>query len=93
MKIKIVSDGTARETRVVNAETGEEVENVTRVAWNCTAPERARATVEFVGVPIEAIGESDATREGHRKASDHDDFRVAPQGHTFCGVCGVKVVD
>lgn len=34
MKLKIISDGTARGSRVVNADTGEEVENVSSVSWH-----------------------------------------------------------
>lgn len=33
MRLKIVSDGTREGTKVVNAETGEEVENVVAVRW------------------------------------------------------------
>ena len=38
MKIKIVSDGTGRGTKITNAETGELIENVSAVKLQCTDP-------------------------------------------------------
>lgn len=57
MRVKIISDGTAVGTKLVNAETGELVENVTSLTWSATAGHGhgvANLTIEWVPAEIEA---------------------------------------
>jgi hypothetical protein len=58
MKIKIVSDGTPRGTRVVNAETGEKIERVKAVSWKIGLDQVATATIEVVLPPCDVIAET-----------------------------------
>ena len=53
MKIKIISDGLSKNTRVINAETGETVENVLSIEWKCSVHSLATATLKFIEVPVE----------------------------------------
>lgn len=58
MRVKIISDGTAYGTRIVNMETGELVEGVVSVRWQMDAKDNtASVDISFVKVPIEAEGE------------------------------------
>jgi hypothetical protein len=58
MRIKIVSDGTSKGTSVVNAETGEPIEMVTRVLWRLDAKEQvAEAVLYLKKVSVEMVGE------------------------------------
>lgn len=52
MKLKIESDGTTRGTRVINAATGEELEDVREVTWEWERgyPANVRITVGGGGV-------------------------------------------
>ncbi len=56
-KLKIISDGTSRGTKVVRADTGEKLEGVRKAAWFCMAGEIAIARFELYGVEIEASSE------------------------------------
>jgi hypothetical protein len=56
MKIKIISQGTARTTRVINAETGEVIEGVTSAKWECSMENpvaTATLTVNLAGIDVE----------------------------------------
>ena len=53
MKLKIISDGTSRGTKVVNAETGEELKYVTDIVWRIEAMGYAHATIEIDNVAFE----------------------------------------
>lgn len=54
MKIKIVSDGTVRGTKVVNADTGDWIEGITAIEWRVEAGARtARANIEMMKIPVE----------------------------------------
>jgi hypothetical protein len=77
MKIKIISDGTVVGTKIVNAETGELIENVISVDWKISVRDDHQGwrdgygalptcIVEFVGVAIDATGEIPETLEGHK---------------------------
>ena len=57
--IRITSDGTRGGSRVVDAETGEEIQGVTKVTWTLDAPSGspARAIIEVIGVEIDAAAE------------------------------------
>lgn len=58
MRIKIVSDGTPAGTRVVNEDTGEEIQRVIRVWWSIGAKDDfASATIVLKPVSVELIGE------------------------------------
>jgi hypothetical protein len=64
MQIKIISDGTPRGTKVVNSETGESINFVTRIRFELNCNERvARVELELVNVPVELSGTVDLTRE------------------------------
>lgn len=56
MRIKIVSDGTLTGTGIVNADTGERIENVKAVAWKAMLGKDSlvsEAFVQFHSVPVE----------------------------------------
>jgi hypothetical protein len=58
MRIKIISEGTGRTTKVVNAETGELLKGVRSVKWECPGPGSvAVATLEVILASVEVIGE------------------------------------
>jgi len=57
MKIKIVSDGTTWGTHVVNAETGEQIQNVTKIDISIDAKD-ATAKMTLVRVPLEITSEA-----------------------------------
>ena len=58
MKLKIISDGTANGTKLINAESGEILENVKSVKWFCDTGDYriSRVVIEIVNVPTEIIG-------------------------------------
>ena len=54
MRIKIISEGDIRNTRIINADTGEMIENVRVVTWELDVLHgEAVATLKVVGVPVE----------------------------------------
>jgi hypothetical protein len=62
MRVKIVSDGTSPiGTRVVNAETGEELERVVSVEWRHEAGYQPNAVI--TDISVEAELEAEATIE------------------------------
>ena len=56
-KLKIISDGTSKGTKIVRADTGEKLDGVRKAAWVCMAGENAIARFELYGVEIEASAE------------------------------------
>lgn len=59
MKLKVISDGTAQGTKVVNEATGEELENVFAVQWGIDGrTQQAVATIAVMQVKMEAVGEA-----------------------------------
>lgn len=56
MKIRIVSDGTLGGTRVFD-ENDQPIERVTVIDWHAEAGSFATATLQFLGVPVEVVGE------------------------------------
>lgn len=59
MKLKIHSKGTPGSTRVMDAETGEELANVMGVSWNCTGgSETATAVITVERVPVTLVADS-----------------------------------
>lgn len=56
MKIKIVSDGTARTTKVINAETGEVIEGCYSVKWKVdTDSQISTAILAFRNIPVDVV--------------------------------------
>lgn len=56
MKIKVISDGTAEGTKVIDSASGEALSGVQEVRWHVRAEDHyAVATVVFVNVPVEII--------------------------------------
>lgn len=58
MRIKIISDGTAVGTRVVDRDTGEQLRNVIGIRWRIADyDDRAIAQIEFSNVEVELEAE------------------------------------
>jgi hypothetical protein len=58
MKLKLVSDGIAMRTKVINAETGEPLEGIESISWEINAMDRtSRMTLTFVNIPVEVYSE------------------------------------
>lgn len=54
MKLKIISDGTNAGTKLVNAETGEMVNLISKITWGAMANEAlTTASVELFNIPVE----------------------------------------
>lgn len=59
MKLKIISDGTAWGTKVVDVETGEELKYVKSADWHISADDKlAEANLTILHVPVEIIAEA-----------------------------------
>lgn len=58
-KIRIVSDGTPKGTKIIDEASGELIGGVSAVRWVATGRELAKVTIDFVGalVPVDLIGE------------------------------------
>lgn len=77
MRLRVVSDGSARGTRV-ESESGDAVERVQAVEWRCDVKSGlARVRLELAGVKVEVTGESG-------RQADH---------WTLCCVCGEITAD
>lgn len=63
MKLKIVSDGNPYNTRIINAETGETLDMVTRLTWEITPDMLARCTMELVNVAVDLECETEEPDE------------------------------
>lgn len=57
MRIKIISDGTIWGTKVIDDKTGEIIENVRRISWDCDAASGANLKIEFMLPKAEIEGE------------------------------------
>lgn len=57
MKLKIVSDGTFLGTKVINLETGEELEDITKINWQISFPYGAEILLGLSNIPVEVIGD------------------------------------
>jgi hypothetical protein len=57
MRLKVISDGTPYGTHIVNAETGENVTNITGIRWSMQAGELAQATFDLDYVEAELEGD------------------------------------
>jgi len=58
MKIKLISDGTPKGTRVLNAETGEPIQGVRRAAWAVEIDQPAVVTLDFVLAEVDLTGDA-----------------------------------
>jgi hypothetical protein len=57
MKVKIISDGTCKNTTVIDTKTGEALEGVTHIDWHIEAPHLAKCTIKLHNIPLEVIGD------------------------------------
>ncbi len=58
IKLKIVSDGTPHGTKIVDQESGKELNNVKSIFWCISADGTyTNAAVEFTNIPVEIAGE------------------------------------
>lgn len=57
MKVKIVSDGALHSPRLINLETGEVIEDVTRIFWEAEVGSLSKAHIEVLGCQIEVEAE------------------------------------
>lgn len=63
LKLKIISDGTSFGTRVVNAETGEELQYVKSIRWEiCSQSRRSNAIVELANVELDVTSHAETRR-------------------------------
>jgi len=53
MKIKIISDGYSKNTKVINEETGHPLEGVTYINWNIGINGMSECTIKLHNVPLE----------------------------------------
>lgn len=59
MRIRIESGGMGKNSKVVNAETGEHLENVYDATWQCNVKGIARATLKLNLVEVDVAAEYD----------------------------------
>lgn len=59
MRLKNVSKGNSSNTRVVNADTGEQLDGVVSVVWQSHVGDEPRAIIELVRLPVEVITEAE----------------------------------
>lgn len=59
MKLKIVSDGTGRNTKVMDVETGEMLEYVTKVVWTADNSGPTQALITVIDIPVEVVSEAE----------------------------------
>jgi len=59
MKLKLISDGSMRPegTKIVNAETGELIEGISKVEWNIKAGELAEVVIFVINPEVEIFVE------------------------------------
>jgi hypothetical protein len=57
MKLKIISNGQAIGTKIINADTGEEIEGIVSVKWQIDGPgELSKMELQFINIPVEVEG-------------------------------------
>ena len=59
MRIRIISKGLGRTTHVEDAETGEMLEGVVAVSWECKVDGLATAKLTIKNFELDAIGETE----------------------------------
>ena len=71
MRVKITSNGTARGTRIVNADTEEPLERVTEATWSVKAGDTlATATLVIANVEVDLVG-FEPDEESHSEGGDN----------------------
>ena len=58
MRVKIISDGTSKGTRVIDEQSGEAVEGCVYLSWIIDKDHMATATITLVKVSIDASAET-----------------------------------
>ena len=59
MILKIISDGTAYGTNIVDAETGERVTNVTDISFKLVSGGVVEAFIKLIGTPVDVDVDTD----------------------------------
>jgi hypothetical protein len=60
MKLKIISDGTERGTKIIDDDTGEELKNAYKVIWAISVRSGiASAKIYLHKIPVEIVGEGE----------------------------------
>jgi hypothetical protein len=77
MKVKIISDGMARNSKVINMETGEIIEGVNEATWNLKANGLATVTLKILGVPVEIEGSWETTKSEQKEWTGKAEGHVA----------------
>ena len=54
MRVKVISDGTCKGTKLVNSTTDETIEGVKSIDWSCRPPQPPQCVVSFTDVKAEA---------------------------------------
>jgi len=68
MRVKIISTGEPFDTQVVDAETGEVIENITAIVWGVDLEHGCWANIKIRGVPVEIAAEATLLTEGEDHA-------------------------
>lgn len=59
-RLKIISGGMARDTKIIDEETNVIISNCYKIIWSCDVKNGlAKAKIYFNNVPLEAIGEKE----------------------------------
>lgn len=70
MKLKILSDGTPRNTRVIDEETGESLDGVISIEWSMVPSKEARLWLQMENIPVELVGDQILPYELHNDPPD-----------------------
>lgn len=73
MRIKIRSDGSPYGCDVIDAETGETMENVTAVHWEHRAGELPKVTIDLLFVDVDVAGDAPGISEANAGAEEDAD--------------------
>ncbi len=74
MKLKIVSDGIPKNTKVIT-EDGKAIDNIRSITWHCEAGKLATVTLGLVLVEVDLTGEHDR--------SEYETVDVTPVGEEY----------
>lgn len=66
MRLKIVSDGTGHNTKVLDDVTGEALEGVTEITWHCAPGEFATVEMKLLNVGVWVTGRA-TIKKPHRR--------------------------
>lgn len=86
MRLKIISDGTTVNTRVVNADTGEEIELVSSIEFKIRAEDSVpSAVIEILKPLVEVVTEAEVKVCQIPPTGDKEHVHFPPQGG--CKTC------